>query len=110
DIAENVAGRGIRQQRLIAIEIALEVENSPEKQEKKKVSEVRKLHEFRQCRTRKLLGPKRRIYTCKPPIDRQQLRILPPRIHEVHEPAHFFKAKKKKQVRIPVPPEMPESR
>src|SRR6476646_7078650 len=42
-------------------------------------------------------------------IECNQLGILPPRLHQMHQSSHLFKAKQKKQMRIPVPPEMPKS-
>src|ERR1700676_5689979 len=57
---------------------------------------------------RKTLQPERRIPPGKPVIKCNQLRVLPPRLHQMHQPSQLFKAEQKKQMRIPVPPKMPE--
>src|SRR5215472_5078296 len=110
DIAEDVAYSGVRHHRPITLEITLVIKNSAQNQKEKKIGEVRKFHELGQPRTRELLEPKGRIHSCQPAIHREQLRVLPTRIDEVHEPAQFFETKQKKQVRIPMSPKMPETR
>jgi len=47
------------------------------------------------------------MYAGEPIIECDQLGVLPIRIHQFHQVRQLFKTKKKKQVRIPVPPEMP---
>ena len=59
-------------------------------------------------RMRKALQPKRRIHSRKPVIKRNQLRILPPRLNQMHQPTQLFKTKQKVEVWIPMPPKMPE--
>src|SRR5580704_9627310 len=43
-------------------------------------------------------------------IQRNQLRVLPPRLHQMHQPSQLFKTKQKVKVRIPMPPKMPKGR
>src|SRR5258708_16027962 len=45
--------------------------------------------------------------TGHPVVERDQLRILPIRRNQRHQLRQLFKTKQKKQMRIPVPPEMP---
>src|SRR5580693_9188828 len=58
---------------------------------------------------RKPLDPKRRVHSRQPMVKCNQLRILPTRLHQMHQPPHLLEAKQKKQMRIPESPEMPES-
>jgi len=77
DIAEHVSDGRVCHHRPITFKIAPAVENPAEYQKKKKISEVGELHEFVQRRVRQALQPQRRIHTCQPLIERDQLGVLP---------------------------------
>jgi hypothetical protein len=49
------------------------------------------------------------MHTRQPVIERDEFRVFPSLIHQVHEFPQLFEAEQKKQVRVPVSPEMPPS-
>src|SRR5579859_1270495 len=109
-IADRVARGGVRHRGPILFPIAPVVQNSDDDEQIREVGDVCELKKIVPRRRGKLFEPQRRMHSRQPKIERDQLRILPAGIDEVHEFSKLFKTKQKKQVRIPVPPEMPAAR
>src|SRR5579859_7785610 len=109
-VPNHVARGGVRHRRPVRIPVAPVIQNAADNQQIREIREVRELEKIISQRRRKLFEPQRRMHARQPVIERNQLRVLPAGIYQVHQLRQLFKTEKKKQVRIPVPPEMPEFR
>src|SRR5262249_51554960 len=109
-ITDHIAHHRVSHCRPVRAPVTAAIQNAAYNQQLGEVREVYKLEKIVAQWTGKLFEPQRRMHSRQPIIDRDQLRVLPAGIHEVHELRQLFKAEKKKKVRIPVPPEAPELR
>src|SRR5260370_1066442 len=109
-IPDRVPRGGIRHHRPIPAPISPVIQDPAQHQQIHEVSEISELHEIVAHRRCKLFQPHCRLHTGQPVIGGDQLGVLPAGCHQMRELSELLKAKQKKQMRIPVPPEMPELR
>src|SRR6266576_3484033 len=109
-IPDRVSRGRIRHYRPISAPILPVIQDPAQRQQIHEVSEICKLHEIVPRRRCELFQPHRRLHARQPVIGGDQLRVLPAGRDQVYELSQFLKTKQEIQVRIPVPPEVPELR